>query len=70
MRLAAGLKPSLVALWLVVRVSAAASHEATHITPPPQPPLAMITAESLGDFQAAFNAAADRTRVLALLSPT
>jgi len=43
--------------------------ELTHITPPPQPPLAVLS-DSLGEVRAAFNAAADRPRVLLMLSPT
>ncbi len=41
----------------------------THITPPPQPPLVVLS-DSLGEVRAAFNAAADRPRVLLMLSPT
>jgi hypothetical protein len=43
--------------------------EPTHITPPPQPPLAAL-GDSLGEVRAGFNAAADRPRVLLMLSPT
>jgi len=43
--------------------------EPTHITPPPQPPLVALS-DSLGEVRAAFNAAADRPRVLLMLSPT
>ena len=39
-------------------------------TPAGQPPLAEITPQTLGDFRAAFNEAADKPRVVALLSPT
>jgi len=43
--------------------------ELTHITPPPQPPLVAL-GDSLGEVRAAFNAAANRPRVLLMLSPT
>ena len=43
--------------------------ELTHITPPPQPPLVALS-DSLGEVRAAFNAAANRPRVLLMLSPT
>jgi len=39
-------------------------------TPEGQPPLAEITPQTLGDFGAAFNEAADKPRLVALLSPT
>jgi len=42
----------------------------THLTPPPQPPLAVIGPESIGVLRDHFNALADRTRMLLLLSPT
>jgi hypothetical protein len=43
--------------------------ELTHITPPPQPPLVAL-GDSLGEVRVAFNAAANRPRVLLMLSPT
>ena len=43
--------------------------ELTHITPPPQPPLVAL-GDSLGEVRATFNAAANRPRVLLMLSPT
>ena len=39
-------------------------------TPAGQPPLARITTATFPDLRRAFNAAADRPRVLVLLSPT
>jgi hypothetical protein len=38
--------------------------------PQGQPPLTHLSAGTLGDLRAAFNAAPDRTRLLLLLSPT
>jgi hypothetical protein len=38
--------------------------------PAGQPPLARLTAAGTGPLRAAFNDAADRTRVLVMLSPT
>jgi hypothetical protein len=39
-------------------------------TPAGQPPLTFLDEVSFGQLRAVFNAAADRTRVLAILSPT
>ena len=39
-------------------------------TPPGQPPLVYLNNQNLEELRAAFNAAADQTRVLAMLSPT
>jgi hypothetical protein len=39
-------------------------------TPPGQPSLASLSPESLLSFKEAFNAASNRTRVIAFLSPT
>ncbi len=41
-----------------------------HTTPAGQPPLTDLTNESLTDFKARFNDAADQTRIILLLSPT
>ena len=41
-----------------------------HQTPKRQPPLTYLTGENLGSFEAAFNNAADETRMLLLLSPS
>jgi len=39
-------------------------------TPPGQPPLLYLNNQNLEELRAAFNAAADQTRVLAMVSPT
>jgi hypothetical protein len=39
-------------------------------TPPGQPPLTSLTASNLDQFQRQFNDAADRVRLVLLLSPT
>ena len=44
-------------------------YAARHV-PPGQPPLTHLSAGTLGDLRAAFNAASDRPRLLLLLSPT
>jgi len=54
---------------LVAGVSARAAVELTHITPPPQPPLAVVR-DSLGAVREAFNAAVHRPRLVMMLSPT
>jgi hypothetical protein len=43
--------------------------DTTHVTPSPQPPLVVLS-DSVSAVRAAFNAAADRPRVLVMLSPT
>jgi hypothetical protein len=43
---------------------------APRATPAGQPPLVQLSAESLAGLSGAFDEAADRTRILALLSPT
>ena len=45
-------------------------HGVPRTTPRGQPPLQSVSPGDLGSFQRAFNGAADRTRVLVLLSPT
>jgi len=42
----------------------------THVTPPPQPPLEVIGPQTIGVLRDHFNALADRTRMLLMLSPT
>lgn len=59
----------VLALALLPAAAGGVEQEATHITPPPQPPLAVIS-DSLAALKAAFNAASDRPRVLLELSPT
>jgi hypothetical protein len=39
-------------------------------TPPGQPPLASLTPDNFGNFRQEFNSAADRARLVLLLSPT
>jgi hypothetical protein len=69
-RLAAIWMFGLTVLTLLTRPCAAADQEATHVTPPPQPPLVMVTGAQCDDLRAAFNSAADRPRLLAIFSPT
>jgi len=42
----------------------------TRQTPPGQPPLVYLNNQNVEELRAAFNAAADQTRVLAMVSPT
>jgi hypothetical protein len=44
--------------------------EATHMTPPPQPPVAVIPGRDLAAVREIFNRDSDRPRILTLLSPT
>ena len=54
-----------------VLVAVAASYKfGPRQTPPGQPPLVYLNNQNLEELRAAFNAAADQTRVLAMLSPT
>lgn len=55
-----------VAAFLVAFLLVAARHQ----TPPGQPPLAIVTQQSLAQLKQEFNASADSERVLLLLSPT
>jgi len=57
-------------LSLLARASAADHPEATHLTPPPQPPLVYVSRDNFDDLRSAFNSAMDRPRVIAMLSPT
>jgi len=60
-----------IGVALVALVVVAASHKfSTRQTPPGQPPLVYLNDQNLKELRAAFNAAADQTRVLAMLSPT
>jgi hypothetical protein len=54
---------------LGTRLGKPAEPELTHVTPRSQPPLTVLT-DSVGEVRAAFNAAADRPRVVLMLSPT
>ncbi len=44
--------------------------EATHMTPPPQPPLEVLHGKDAEPVRQRFNQFADRTRIVTLLSPT
>jgi hypothetical protein len=44
--------------------------EVTHITPPPQPPLAIIGEQGIGPIRDAFNRGDGQTRIVMLMSPT
>lgn len=70
MRWIASLFASGVLLGMFAGASAAANPEATHLTPPPQPPLVFVSRDNFDDIRSAFNSAMDRPRVIALLSPT
>lgn len=70
MRFIASLFASAVLLSLLARATAAESPEATHLTPPPQPPLVYVSRDNFDDLRSAFNSATDRPRVIALFSPT
>jgi hypothetical protein len=60
-----------IGIVAVALVGVAASYKfSTRQTPPGQPPLAYLNNQNLEELRAAFNAAADQTRVLAMLSPT
>ena len=57
-------------LVLVVLVAVGYYRYAPRRVPAGQPPLAALTSENFPDFQRQFNDAADRVRVVTLLSPT
>jgi hypothetical protein len=60
-----------IGVAVAVLVVAAASYRfSTRQTPRGQPPLVYLNNQNLEELRAAFNAAADHTRVLAMLSPT
>ena len=44
--------------------------EATHIVPPPQPPLVILDADGIAPVRDAFRAADGMPRVILLMSPT
>ena len=50
--------------------AAAGPDDLTHLTPPPQPPLEVIGPQTIDVLRDHFNALADRTRMLLMLSPT
>ena len=56
---------------IAVVIGVAASYKfRTRQTPPGQPPLVYLNNQNVEELRAAFNAAADQTRVLAMVSPT
>jgi len=63
-------KTGLIALVTVLAAGLLAWRILSHQTPKGQPPLTYLTNENLANFEAAFNNAADETRMLLLLSPT
>lgn len=60
----------LIAGALAATLERSGAQEATHMTPPPQPPLAVIADRNLEPVRELFNRLADRPRALVLLSPT
>ena len=65
-----GRKLALIAVIVALLLAAAWYQFGGHRTAPGQPPLVELNAGSLDKFRAAFNAAADQTRMIVLLSPT
>jgi hypothetical protein len=65
-------RKTLLVLVPVVILLLAAGYYLTggHETPPNQPPLADLNGQSVQAFKQQFNSAADRTRIILLLSPT
>ena len=61
---------AMAAIALVGAATIAWVKLAPRPTPAGQPPLASLDEKSFGRLLEAFNASADRTRVLAILSPT
>jgi len=61
---------ALLTAGFAVSSSPALEPLATHMTPPPQPPLGAIDGLDLAPVKTLFNRDADRFRVLVLLSPT
>lgn len=64
-----GLLCALALIALGAGPGTPAGVDSTHVTPSPQPPL-VVLGDSVAGVRAAFNAAADRPRVLVMLSPT
>ena len=65
-----GRKIVLIASVAAVLIAAAWYQFGGHKTAPGQPPLAELNAGSLDKLRADFNAAAEETRMILLLSPT
>jgi hypothetical protein len=60
-----------IGIAVTALVVVAASYKfSTRQTPSGQPPLVYLNSQNLEELRAAFNAAADQTRVLAMVSPT
>ncbi len=60
-----------IGIAVAALVVVAASYKfSTRQTPPGQPPLVYLNNQNVEELRAAFNAAADKTRVLAMVSPT
>lgn len=70
MRLVARVIPAALLLTVLARTCVAMDPQATHMTPPPQPPLVIVSHDNFDDVRSAFNAAVARPRVIAMLSPT
>ena len=73
MKISKGFKWVLVLLAGAIFVSVAAFawvRFAPRRVPPGQPPLSVLTANSLPAFRGAFNAQSDQVRLLVMLSPT
>ena len=65
-----GRKIALVGVIVALLLAAAWYQFGGHRTAPGQPPLAELTAVSLEQLRADFNAAANQPRMIILLSPT
>jgi len=63
-------KPKYITLALVIALALVAYWYYWGSSPPGQPPLTSLTPMNLDQFKEAFNAAADRVRLVLLLSPT
>jgi len=65
-------KPKYVALFFAVALALAVYwyYWGSSRTPAGQPPLTSLTSSNLNQFKRVFNDAADRTRIVLLLSPT
>jgi len=63
-------KPRYITLWLVIALALVVYWYYWGSSPPGQPPLTSLTPMNLDQFKHAFNDAADRARLVLLLSPT
>ena len=64
------LKTKVFVVVAVVAIAAIWYYTAWSRTPHDQPPLMSLTPENLNEFKSVFNDAADRTRLVLLVSPT